>query len=166
MRKLSVMRTRSARALGSSLGLALLLVTVRPGAAVGGEAYRADIEKLARQNGDFRRVLFTGDHVQIVAMSLPPEEDIGPEVQHVEQCFFIVEGRAQTMVDGRVGTAKENDVLCVPAGQRHNIRNPGPRALKLYTLYAPPQHPPGTVQHTKQDAQRSAPPPPGAHARR
>jgi mannose-6-phosphate isomerase-like protein (cupin superfamily) len=135
------------------------LAAARPGVAQGAQPYRADVKTLARQNADFRHVLYTGDHVQIVAMSLPPNEDIGPEVQRVEQCFFIVEGRAKTMVAGRVGSAKENDVLCVPAGVRHNIRNDGPRPLKLYTLYAPPQHPAGTVQRTKQDAQRSAPPP-------
>ena len=118
-------------------------------------AYRADVEKLAMQNTDFRRVLFTGGHVQIVAMSIPPDEDIGPEVHRVDQCFFFVEGAAKTMVDGKVGSAREDDVLCVPAGMRHNIRNEGPRPLKLYTLYSPPQHPAGTVQHTKEEATRA-----------
>jgi mannose-6-phosphate isomerase-like protein (cupin superfamily) len=111
--------------------------------------FKGDVEKLARQNSDFRRVLFTGGHVQIVAMSLPPDEDIGPEVHRVDQCFFFVEGGAKTMIDGRAGSAKENDVLCVPAGMRHNIRNAGRKPLKLYTLYSPPQHPAGAVQHTK-----------------
>ena len=115
-------------------------------------AFQGDVEKLAKQNGDFRRVLFTGGHVQIVAMSLPPEEDIGPEVHRVDQCFFFIEGEAQTMVDGKAGSARQNDVLCVPAGMRHNIRNAGHKPLKLYTLYSPPQHPAGTVHHTKADA--------------
>jgi len=141
--------------------VALLLGVARHGAARTPEPYRADVEKLAKQNVDFRRVLFTGDHVQIVAMSLPANEDIGAEVHQVDQCFFIVEGQAETTVAGRVGTVKENDVLCVPAGMRHNVRNPGPKPLKLYTLYSPPQHPFGTVHHTKKDAQRAETPPPG-----
>ena len=96
--------------------VALLLGVARHGAAQTPEPYHADVEKLAKQNVDFRRVLFTGDHVQIVAMSLPANEDIGAEVHQVDQCFFIVEGQAETTVAGRVGTVKENDVLCVPAG--------------------------------------------------
>jgi mannose-6-phosphate isomerase-like protein (cupin superfamily) len=147
------MRTISKGSAGAML--ALLLTVGGVTWAQGPEPYRADVEKLAKQNGDFRRVLFTADHVQIVAMSLPANEDIGAEVHPVDQCFFIVEGRAETTIAGQAGTAKENDVVCVPAGLRHNVRNPGPKPLKLYTLYSPPQHPPGTVHHTKQDAQKA-----------
>jgi mannose-6-phosphate isomerase-like protein (cupin superfamily) len=147
------MRTTSKGSAGAVL--ALLLTVGGATRAQGPEPFRADVEKLAKQNGDFRRVLFTADHVQIVAMSLPANEDIGAEVHPVDQCFFIVEGRAETTIAGQTGTAKENDVVCVPAGLRHNVRNPGPKPLKLYTLYSPPQHPPGTVHHTKQDAQKA-----------
>jgi mannose-6-phosphate isomerase-like protein (cupin superfamily) len=133
--------------------VALLFVMMGRGAAdTTQQPYHADLEHLAKQNSDFRRVLFTAEHVQIVAMSLPPNEDIGPEVHHVDQCFFFVAGGGTTMVAGRVAAVKENDVLCVPAGLRHNVRNPGPGPLKLYTIYSPPQHPAGMVLHTKQDA--------------
>jgi mannose-6-phosphate isomerase-like protein (cupin superfamily) len=117
--------------------------------------FRADVEKLAKENSDFRHVLFTSSHVQIVAMSLPPNEDIGAEVHVVDQCFFFVEGEGQAVVAGKISVVKENEVLCVPAGMRHDVHNTGKKPLKLYTLYSPPQHPPGTVHHTKQDAQRS-----------
>jgi mannose-6-phosphate isomerase-like protein (cupin superfamily) len=134
---------------------ALLMGGGRSHAQHGPAPFKGDVEKFAKQNSDFRRVLFTGGHVQIVAMSLPPDEDIGPQVHSVDQCFFFVQGAAQTMVDGKGGSAKENDVLCVPAGLRHNIRNAGRKPLKLYTLYSPPQHPAGTVHHTKAEAAQS-----------
>jgi mannose-6-phosphate isomerase-like protein (cupin superfamily) len=132
--------------------LAVLIVMVGRGTADNAQPYRADLEHLAKQNGDFLRVLFTAEHVQIVAMSLPANEDIGPEVHHVDRCFFFVEGGGTTMVAGRVKAVKENDVLCVPAGLRHNVRNPGPGSLKIYTIYSPPEHPAGTVHRTKSDA--------------
>lgn len=140
---------------GLVVTVTLLIVLLGRGAAENSQPYRADLELLAKRNVDFRRVLFTTDHVQIVAMSIPPNEDIGPEVHQVDQCFFFVEGGGTTMVSGRVAAVKENDVLCVPAGLRHNVRNSGPVPLKLYTFYSPPQHPAGTVHHTKQDAQEA-----------
>jgi mannose-6-phosphate isomerase-like protein (cupin superfamily) len=121
-----------------------------------GTPFRGDIDRLARQNTDFRRVLFTAGHVQIVAMSIPPNDDIGPSIDRVDQCYFIVAGEGQTMVAGKAAWAKPNDVLCVPAGQRYNVRNAGTRPLKLYTLSSPPRHPAGTVNRTKQDAVRTA----------
>lgn len=117
--------------------------------------FRGDIAKLTEQNTDFRHVLFTGHNIQIVAMALRPGEDIGEEVHKVDQCFFLVQGTAQTIVEGSDVTIGKNGVLCVPAGMRHNIRNNDRELLKLYTTYAPPQHPPGTVHHTKADAQRA-----------
>jgi mannose-6-phosphate isomerase-like protein (cupin superfamily) len=135
---------------------ALLLGPTGEGLAqTGPEPFHGDVEKLAKQNSDFRHVLFTAAHVQIVAMSLPANEDIGAEIHQVDQCLFFVEGKGETIVAGKVSTVKEDDVLCVPAGMRHDVRNTGSKPLKLYTLYSPPQHPPGTVHHTKQDAERS-----------
>jgi mannose-6-phosphate isomerase-like protein (cupin superfamily) len=119
------------------------------------EAFHGNVEKLTLQNKDFRRVLFTGRNVQVVAMSLPEKLDIGEEVHNVDQCFFFVDGEAETTVKGKVVRMRADSLLCVPAGARHNIRNAGPRPLKLYTLYAPPQHPTGTVHHTKADAERA-----------
>ncbi len=115
--------------------------------------FHGDIEKLAKQNRDFRRVLFTGAHTQVVAMSIPPGQDIGAEAHPVDQCFFFVDGEGESVVAGKTGKLQDDDVLCVPAGMQHNVRNTGRKALKLYTLYSPPQHPPGTVHHTKAEAE-------------
>jgi mannose-6-phosphate isomerase-like protein (cupin superfamily) len=117
--------------------------------------FHGDIEKLTEQNSDFRRVLFTGAHTQVVAMSVAAGQDIGDEVHRVDQCFFFVDGKGQSVVSGQTSTVVDDEVLCVPAGLRHNIRNTGRTPLKLYTIYSPPQHPAGTVHHTKQDAQQA-----------
>jgi mannose-6-phosphate isomerase-like protein (cupin superfamily) len=121
-----------------------------------GPEFLGDVEALSRHNVDFRRVLFTGPNIQVVAMSLGPNEDIGEEVhQNVDQCFFFVSGAAETIVEGRVAGQGKDGLLCVPAGSRHNIRNTGSGTLKLITTYAPPQHPPGTVHQTKADAEKA-----------
>jgi mannose-6-phosphate isomerase-like protein (cupin superfamily) len=134
--------------------VALLLAGGGAGLAQQGPApFHGDIEKLAKQNRDFRRVLFTGAHTQVVAMSIAAGQDIGAESHPVDQCFFFVEGEGESVVAGKTGKVQDNDVLCVPAGMEHNVRNTGRKALKLYTLYSPPQHPPGTVHHTKADAE-------------
>jgi mannose-6-phosphate isomerase-like protein (cupin superfamily) len=117
--------------------------------------FRGDIVKLTERNTDFRHVLFTGRNVQVVAMALPPGEDIGAEVHKVDQCFFFVQGSGQAIIEGSNASVGKDGVLCVPAGTRHNIRNAGREPLKLYTTYSPPQHPPGTVHHTKAEAQRA-----------
>ena len=117
--------------------------------------FRGDIEKLTEKNTDFRRVLFTGAHIQIVAMSLAPNEEIGAETHPVDQCFFFEQGDGQAVLADKVSPVKEDDALCVPAGMRHNIRNTGKKPLKLFTTYSPPQHPPGTVHHTKQEAEQA-----------
>jgi len=141
----------------STIIVALTLLVVGAGGTSHGEesAFRGDIEKLTEQNSDFRHVLFTGRNVQVVAMSLRPGEEIGAEVHKVDQCFFFMKGTAQTIVGANTATLGRNGVLCVPAGTRHNIRNTGREDLKLYTTYSPPQHPPGTVHHTKADAERA-----------
>lgn len=113
-----------------------------------------NIEKLTSESSDFRRVLFTG-HMQLVTMSLRPAEDIGEEVHRVDQCFFFVDGKGESVIAGNTTPITKNDAICVPAGTRHNIRNTGDKPLKLYTLYAPPQHPAGTVHHTKAEAERA-----------
>ena len=130
----------------------LLAASAGRGRADSSQPYRGDLQHLAKQNADFQRVLFTTDHVQIVLMTIPANEDIGPEAYPSDQCFFFVEGGGTSMVDARVTAVKENDVLCVPAGVRSNVRNPGIVPLKLYTLFSPPRLPAGTVLHTKQDA--------------
>jgi mannose-6-phosphate isomerase-like protein (cupin superfamily) len=119
-----------------------------------------DIERSTRENGTFRTVLFTGEHAQLTVMRLGPGEDIGREAHsHLDQFIRIEEGRARV----EFGTTEERvdetyDVqddwaVVIPAGVWHNVVNTGPGDLKLYSLYSPPQHPPGTVHRTKAEAE-------------
>jgi mannose-6-phosphate isomerase-like protein (cupin superfamily) len=102
----------------------------------------------------FRRVLATGRHTQLVAMALGPGEDIGQETHRaVEQVFFVLAGHGVATVSGRRKLLRPGDALVVPPGHRHNVANTGKRAwLKLLTVYSPPNHLPGRVHRTKQDA--------------
>jgi mannose-6-phosphate isomerase-like protein (cupin superfamily) len=112
-----------------------------------------DIESLATANNEFRRVLYTARNCQLVLMSLKPKEDIGAEVHKVDQFFRVEEGTGEAVLDG-VSTAIGNGfAVVVPAGTRHNIINTGTVALKLYTLYAPPNHRDGVVHRTRADAE-------------
>lgn len=117
--------------------------------------YVASIEKATEKNKNFRRVLFTGKHLQLVVMSLQPREEIGSEVhEHVDQFFRVEEGRARFVLNGtEEHMVGEGGAVVVPAGTRHNVVNPSAsKPLKLYTIYTPPQHPDGTVHKTKADA--------------
>ena len=117
------------------------------------KSFIADIEDRAELNNDFRRVLFTGPNLQLVVMSLQPGEEIGEEVhEHTDQFFRVEEGKGEIVMDGRVNLIESDMAMLVPAGIRHNIRNTGRKALKLYTLYAPPEHEDGTVHRTKAEA--------------
>jgi mannose-6-phosphate isomerase-like protein (cupin superfamily) len=114
-----------------------------------------DIENRTEANQDFRHVLYTGPHMQLVLMSLNPGEEIGEEVhESTDQFFRVEEGKGEVSIDGRRTQIESDDAIVIPAGARHNIRNVGDKPLKLYTLYAPPQHEDGTVHRTKQDAER------------
>lgn len=113
------------------------------------------IEKLTEKNKSFRRVLFTGKHLQLVVMHLQPKEEIGAEVhKKVDQFFRIEEGRAKFVFDrSEEHFVGEGGGVVVPAGTYHNVINASAtKPLKLYTVYTPPQHPDGTVQKTKADA--------------
>lgn len=117
--------------------------------------YDTDLERAARENTAFRRVLHTGKS-QLVLMSLAPGEDIGEETHDtIDQTFFVIDGMARAVVDGEVRRLPKGQVLVVPAGARHNVECAGPTDLKLATIYAPPAHPDGTVHQTKADAQRA-----------
>lgn len=114
------------------------------------KGYVDDIEDRTRENSDFRRVLYTGKNLQLVLMALAPGEEIGEEVHTDRDQFFRVEdGVGEVWVDGRRSPIEGGFAILVPAGARHNIRNTGDNPLKLYTLYAPPEHRDGTVQATK-----------------
>jgi mannose-6-phosphate isomerase-like protein (cupin superfamily) len=115
-----------------------------------------DIEKLTEENAQFRRVLYTGAELQLVLMALLPGEDIGEEVHEDRDQFFRVEeGRGEVSIDGVKTPIRSGAGVVVPAGARHNIRNTGKEPLKLYTVYAPPEHVDKTVHVTKADAQAS-----------
>jgi mannose-6-phosphate isomerase-like protein (cupin superfamily) len=115
-----------------------------------------DIEKLTTENEDFRRVLYTGKNIQLVLMSLKPGEEIGTEVHSDRDQFFRVEtGEGEVRIDGNSSRIKDDDAIIVPAGARHNIVNTGNQPLRLYTLYAPPEHRDGTVHRTKAVADAS-----------
>jgi len=110
-----------------------------------------DIEGLAVKNNEFRRVLYTAKNCQLVVMALKPKEEIGAEVHKLDQFFRVEEGEA--VLDGVPTAIKAGFAVVVPAGAKHNIINTGSVPLKLYTLYAPPNHRDGVVHHTRADAE-------------
>jgi mannose-6-phosphate isomerase-like protein (cupin superfamily) len=115
-----------------------------------------DIERLTEANADFRRVLYTGKHLQLVLMTLKPGEEIGEEVHADRDQFFRVEeGKGEIMIDGNRRGIKSDDAMLVPAGARHNLINTGKKPLMLYTLYGPPEHKDGVVHATKAAAEAS-----------
>jgi mannose-6-phosphate isomerase-like protein (cupin superfamily) len=109
-----------------------------------------DIEQITEDNRDFRRVIYTGKHLQLVLMSLLPGEEIGEEVHTTHDQFFRIEkGHGMVSIGGVESKIGKDDAIIVPAGFRHNIVNTGEKALRLYTLYAPPQHRDGFVAKTR-----------------
>jgi mannose-6-phosphate isomerase-like protein (cupin superfamily) len=115
-----------------------------------------DIEDRTEENTDYRRVLYTGRNMQLVLMSLEPGAEIGEEVhENRDQFFRIEEGKGEVWIDGRMTKIESDTAIIVPAGARHNIKSTGHKALKLYTLYAPPEHADGTVHRTKLVAEAS-----------
>ena len=116
------------------------------------------LEALTLRNKYFRKVLFTGKHAQLVLMCLQPGEEIGNEVhKSVDQFFRIEEGRAKFVLNGKeTHLVHANDAVIVPAGTYHNVINTSRTdPLKLYTVYSPPNHPDGTIDKTKADADKA-----------
>ncbi len=117
--------------------------------------YCDNIEKVTVENEDFRRVLYTGAHLQLVLMTLQPGEEIGEEVHPDRDQFFrIEEGEGAIDIDGRENRVEDDFAVIVPAGARHNVRNIGSQPLRLYTIYGPPEHKDQVVQSTKEEADR------------
>ena len=112
-----------------------------------------DIEGLAVKNNEFRQVLYTAKHCQLVVMALKPKEEIGAEVHKLDQFFRVEEGTGEAVLDGVRTAIRAGFAVVVPAGANHNIINTGSVPLKLYTLYAPPNHRDGVVHHTRVDAE-------------
>ena len=120
--------------------------------------YVGDIEQQTLKNGFFRQVLFTGSYCQLVVMCLQGGEEIGNEVHPaVDQFFRIEEGEAKFVFSGTEEHVVHNgDAVVVPAGTFHNVLNTSKtKALKLYTVYSPPNHPAGTVHKTKAEAEEA-----------
>ena len=112
-----------------------------------------DIEKIAVANSEFRRVIYTAQHCQLVVMALKPKEEIGAEVHHLDQFFRVEEGTGEAVLDGVRTPIQAGFAIVVPAGANHNIINTGNAPMKLYTLYAPPNHRDGVVHHTRAEAE-------------
>lgn len=120
-------------------------------------AFADNLEHLAAANQDYRRVLFTGPHQQLVLMTLQPGEEVGEEVHlGVDQLFRIELGSGEMVTNGNVTPVAEGWAVVVPAGMRHNLRNTGTQRMRLTTLYAPPVHPAGTVHPTKAASEAAA----------
>ena len=114
------------------------------------KGFVGDIGKLTEENADFRRVLYTAKHLQLVLMTLPPGEHIGEEIHADRDQFFRVEqGEGEIWIDGAATRVRAGIAMIVPAGARHNVKCTGRAPLQLYTIYGPPEHIDGTVHATK-----------------
>ena len=118
------------------------------------KGFKSNIEKDTLGNSNFRRVLYTGKHSQLVLMTLRPSEEIGEEVHKtVDQFFRFEKGEGTVFIDDIKYRVADGDAVIVPAGARHNVTNTSKtKELKLYTIYSPPEHQDGTVRKTKKDA--------------
>ncbi len=118
------------------------------------KGYVTDIEKATRENNDFRRVLYTASHSQLVLMNLSPNEEIGMEIHPDNDQFFRFEkGQGKCIIDGNEYKLGDGMVIVVPAGAQHNIINTSSvEELKLYTIYSPAHHKDGIVRATKGEA--------------
>ncbi|WP_232663275.1 cupin domain-containing protein [Pseudonocardia sp. TRM90224] len=111
------------------------------------------IANVAEKSDDFRRVLWTGEHTQLVIMTIPPDGEIGDEVHEgIDQILTFVSGTGEARVGGETKPVEAGDLVVVPAGTQHNFVNTGPNPLVLYTVYGPPDHADGAVHHTKEEA--------------
>jgi mannose-6-phosphate isomerase-like protein (cupin superfamily) len=112
-----------------------------------------DIATVAEKSADFRRVLWTGEHSQLVIMTIPPGGEIGEEVHDEnDQILSFVSGICKAVIEGSTKTVKPGDIVVVPAGTKHNFVNDGPNPWVLYTVYGPADHADGAVHHTKEEA--------------
>jgi mannose-6-phosphate isomerase-like protein (cupin superfamily) len=119
------------------------------------KGYKGNIEKETLDNDNFRKVLYTGGHLQLVLMSLKPGEEIGEEVHANNDQFFRFEsGTGKCTIDENNYHVSEGDVIVVPAGARHNVINTGAEPFKMYTIYGPPNHQDGIIRATKEEADR------------
>jgi len=123
------------------------------------KGFNINIEKETLENKNFRRVLYTGKHSQLVLMSLKPHEEIGMEVHKDNDQFFRFEkGDGRCAIDGNLYEISDGSVIVVPAGTEHNIINVSDsQDLKLYTIYSPAHHKDGVIRATKEEAEKDSP---------
>lgn len=117
------------------------------------KGYVINIEKLSKENNNFRKVLYTARYSQLVLMSLKPGEEIGEEVHDLDQFLRVEEGRGKAVLNGVEHEIEDGSAIVVPAGVKHNIINNSPdKPMKLYTIYSPPNHRDGVIHSTKEEA--------------
>ena len=115
-----------------------------------------NIARAARENEAFRREVMTGEHEQVVVMTIPPGGEIGEETHpDTDQVLSFIDGRGEAILDGHASQVTANDLVFVRAGTRHNFINRGNEPLRLITIYAPPEHAAGTVHQTKEEADQA-----------
>jgi mannose-6-phosphate isomerase-like protein (cupin superfamily) len=120
------------------------------------KGYKTNIEKDTLDNNNFRKVLYTSKHVQLVLMTLRPGEEIGEEVHDENDQFFRIEvGHGKCIIDGHEYEISDGDAIVIPTGSKHNIINIDKTDLKMYTLYAPPHHKDGILRPTKKEAEEN-----------
>jgi mannose-6-phosphate isomerase-like protein (cupin superfamily) len=121
------------------------------------KGYKDNIETATLKNANFRKVLYSGKHLQLVLMTLKPGEDIGKETHRENDQFFRFEGgKGKCTIDGTTYLVKDGDAVVIPAGSKHNIINTSKnKELKMYTIYAPPHHKDGIVRATKKQAEEN-----------
>jgi len=118
------------------------------------KGYFGHLEEDVKKNSNFRKVLYTGHHSQLVLMSLLPGEEIGMEVHPDNDQFFrFDQGEGKVIVDDNEYEVKDGDAVLVPAGASHNVINTGSEPLRFYTIYSPPHHKDGIVRKTKKEAE-------------
>lgn len=136
--------------IGASLTYYILPLVPTPSNPRSIMPFQANIIRATKANADFRQVLFTGVRSQLVIMSIPPGGEIGEEThQHVEQTLFFLSGTGTAYLNGKESAITAGDVVVVPPGTKHNFVNTGTDDLKIYTVYAPPNHIDGTTETTK-----------------
>lgn len=121
------------------------------------KGFKINIEQIAKDNSNFRKVLYTSRHSQLVLMSLQPKEEIGEEIHADNDQFFRIEsGHGKCVIDGNEYEMKDGDAIVVPAGARHNVINTETdSALKMYTIYSPAHHKDKLIRATKKEAEMS-----------
>ena len=116
------------------------------------KGYIINIEDATKENENFRKVLYTAKHSQLVLMTLKPDEEIGEETHTLDQFFRVESGLGKVIIDGVESEIKDGSAIVIPAGAKHNVINGPEGELKLYTIYSPPEHKDGIVHASKDDA--------------